>query len=103
MHFHMLIGKAPFEADDMKQFKLRVKKGTYKYPKQHLPSVESIYLISRCLVESETQRFSYSSLAELNRRVMELVNRKNNKYNYDDDSCGAKYIEMSTKFCYTID
>lgn len=70
MHYQMLIGEAPFDASDMASFKKIVRKGTYYYPKDCIPSIETILLISRCLVESEAQRFSYESLLELTRAVL---------------------------------
>lgn len=64
LFFELLTGKTPFQSKTMKQLSKHMTAGTYHLTLNKRPSMDTIYILSSCLLSSEDYRISSASLAE---------------------------------------
>jgi serine/threonine protein kinase len=65
IYYQMLTGKTPFDADSADELREKVKLGDYWYPRGLMPTLESVFLISKCLQNAEEQILTASQLIKI--------------------------------------
>jgi len=64
LFFELLTGNTPFQSKSMKQLSKHMKIGSYHLSLKERPSMETIYILASCLLNSEDYRISTASLAD---------------------------------------
>lgn len=64
LFFELLTGNTPFQSKSMKQLSKHMSLGAYQLTVSERPSMETIYLLASCLLNSEVERISTAALAE---------------------------------------